>query len=38
MRFGVSAGMIVCASGTDSSSGLFLLDADEGAEPGMRIG
>jgi methionyl-tRNA synthetase len=38
MRFGVSAGMIVCASGADSSSGLFLLDADEGAEPGMRIG
>jgi methionyl-tRNA synthetase len=38
MRFGVSAGMIVCASGADSSSGLFLLDADEGAGPGMRIG
>ncbi|WP_024301741.1 methionine--tRNA ligase [Pseudogulbenkiania sp. MAI-1] len=38
MRFGVSAGMIVCASGNDSSSGLFLLDTDDGAQPGMRIG
>ncbi|SMF13723.1 methionine--tRNA ligase [Pseudogulbenkiania subflava] len=38
MRFGVSAGMIVCASGNDSGSGLFLLDTDDGAQPGMRIG
>ena len=38
MRFGVSAGMIVCASGMDDSEGLFLLDTDEGARPGMRIG
>ncbi|MFC3533891.1 methionine--tRNA ligase [Vogesella facilis] len=38
MRFGVSQGMIVCASGTEDGSGLFLLDADDGAEPGMRIG
>ncbi|MCG8995441.1 methionine--tRNA ligase [Laribacter hongkongensis] len=38
MRFGVSAGMIVCASGVDDSEGLFLLDTDEGARPGMRIG
>ncbi|AXK40652.1 methionine--tRNA ligase [Crenobacter cavernae] len=38
MRFGTSSGMIVCASGADDQSGLFLLDADEGAEPGMRIG
>lgn len=29
MRFGVSAGMIVCASGVDDSEGLFLLDTDE---------
>ncbi|NDV11739.1 methionine--tRNA ligase [Crenobacter caeni] len=38
MRFGVSAGMIVCASGTDDAQGLFLLDTDAGAQPGMRIG
>ncbi|SCK04998.1 methionine--tRNA ligase [Vogesella sp. LIG4] len=38
MRFGVSQGMIVCASGVEDGTGLFLLDADEGAEPGMRIG
>lgn len=38
MRFGVSQGMIVCASGVEDGSGLFLLDADDGAEPGMRIG
>nr|WP_294864176.1 methionine--tRNA ligase [uncultured Pseudogulbenkiania sp.] len=38
MRFGVSAGMIVCASGNDDTSGLFLLDTDDGAQPGMRIG
>ncbi|MEQ6291814.1 methionine--tRNA ligase [Vogesella sp. GCM10023246] len=38
MRFGVSQGMIVCASGVEDGSGLFLLDADDGAQPGMRIG
>ncbi len=38
MRFGVSQGMIVCASGADDNSGLFLLDVDQGAAPGMRIG
>lgn len=38
MRFGVSQGMIVCASGTDDSQGLFLLDTDDGAVPGMRVG
>ena len=38
MRFGVSQGMIVCASGPEGNSGLFLLDADDGAQPGMRIG
>ncbi len=38
MRFGVSQGMIVCASGNDDSSGLFLLDTDDGAQPGMRVG
>ena len=38
MRFGVSQGMIVCASGAEDGSGLFLLDVDQGAQPGMRIG
>ncbi|MDN0073825.1 methionine--tRNA ligase [Crenobacter sp. SG2303] len=38
MRFGVSAGMIVCASGVDDGEGLFLLDVDEGVKPGMRVG
>nr|WP_047243810.1 methionine--tRNA ligase [Chromobacterium subtsugae] len=38
MRFGVSQGMIVCASGTDDSEGLYLLDVDAGVKPGMRIG
>ncbi|WP_147694692.1 methionine--tRNA ligase [Vogesella mureinivorans] len=38
MRFGVSQGMIVCASGNDDNSGLFLLDTDDGAQPGMRVG
>nr|MBP6562389.1 methionine--tRNA ligase subunit beta [Neisseriaceae bacterium] len=37
MRFGVSEGMIVCASGTDSKDGLFLLDVDAGAQTGMRV-
>ncbi|MDF0606817.1 methionine--tRNA ligase [Neisseriaceae bacterium TC5R-5] len=37
MRFGVSQGMIICASGQDDSEGLFLLDVDQGAKPGMRI-
>ena len=37
MRFGVSEGMIVCASGTADDSGLFLLDVDAGAAPGMRV-
>lgn len=38
MRFGVSQGMIVCASGADASEGLFLLDVDDGVKPGMRVG
>lgn len=37
MRFGVSQGMILCASGVDDGSGLFLLDVDQGAKPGMRV-
>ncbi|MAF06567.1 MAG: methionine--tRNA ligase [Acidiferrobacteraceae bacterium] len=37
MRFGVSNGMILAASGTDDAGGIFLLAPDEGAEPGMRV-
>ncbi len=35
MRFGVSAGMVLCATG--SENGLFLLAADSGAQPGMKV-
>jgi len=35
MRFGVSAGMVLCASG--SEGGVFLLDVDSGAQPGMKV-
>ena len=35
MRFGVSEGMVLCASGV--GAGLFLLSPDSGATPGMRI-
>jgi methionyl-tRNA synthetase len=35
MRFGVSEGMVLCASG--EASGLFVLSPDSGAQPGMRI-
>ncbi len=34
MRFGVSEGMILSAG---SDGGLFLLDADDGAKPGMPV-
>jgi methionyl-tRNA synthetase len=34
MRFGVSAGMVLAASGGD---GIFLVSPDSGAEPGMRV-
>jgi methionyl-tRNA synthetase len=36
MRFGVSEGMVLCASGADGE-GLFLLATDSGAKPGMKI-
>ncbi len=36
MKFGLSEGMIVCASGGDTP-GLFLLSPDSGATPGMRL-
>ncbi len=35
MRFGVSEGMVLAASG--DGPGIFLLDADTGAAPGMRV-
>ncbi len=35
MRFGISEGMVLCAGEGDS---LYLLEPDEGALPGMRIG
>jgi methionyl-tRNA synthetase len=35
MRFGISEGMVLCASG--EASGLFLLSPDPGAQPGMKV-
>jgi len=35
MRFGVSEGMVLCASG--DGAGVFLLSADDGVQPGMKI-
>ncbi len=35
MRFGLSEGMVLAASGEDS--GLFLIHPDRGASPGMRV-
>jgi methionyl-tRNA synthetase len=35
MRFGLSEGMVLAASG--SASGIYLLSPDSGAEPGMRV-
>jgi methionyl-tRNA synthetase len=39
MRFGVSEGMVLCASGKadGNDSSVFLLSADAGVQPGMRI-
>ena len=37
MRFGISEGMVLCASGKDDSEGVYLLSPDSGAKPGMRI-
>jgi len=40
MKFGLSEGMVLSASHTDEKSnpGIFLLSADTGATPGMRVG
>jgi methionyl-tRNA synthetase len=39
MKFGVSEGMVLCASGKDEKAqpGLYLLEPVSGAQPGMRI-
>lgn len=37
MKFGVSEGMVLCASSPDSNSGLYILEPWPGAMPGMRI-
>jgi len=37
MRFGVSEGMVLCASGSDDQGGVFLLSADAGVQPGMKV-
>ncbi|WP_091907355.1 methionine--tRNA ligase [Chitinasiproducens palmae] len=39
MKFGVSEGMVLAASAADekASPGLYVLEADAGAQPGMRI-
>lgn len=37
MRFGVSNGMVLAASGKDDIGGVFVLCPDEGAQPGMRV-
>jgi methionyl-tRNA synthetase len=39
MKFGVSEGMVLCASGKDEKAnpGLYLLEPVPGAQPGMRI-
>jgi methionyl-tRNA synthetase len=36
MRFGVSQGMVLCASG-DEGPDVFLLSPDAGAQPGMKV-
>ena len=39
MKFGVSEGMVLAASAADdqTSPGLYVLEPDDGAEPGMRV-
>ena len=37
MRFGVSEGMLLSASGADDKDGLFILEPQVGAKPGMRL-
>jgi methionyl-tRNA synthetase len=38
MKFGISAGMVLAASGSEEKNpGLFLLSPDSGATPGMKV-
>ena len=37
MKFGVSEGMVLAASGSDDKKGIFLLEPYPGAEPGMLV-
>jgi methionyl-tRNA synthetase len=37
MKFGVSEGMVLAASAPDDGSGVFLLEPQAGAAPGMRV-
>ena len=37
MRFGVSQGMVLCANGDNDANAVFLLAADSGAQPGMKV-
>jgi methionyl-tRNA synthetase len=43
MKFGVSEGMVLAASGSQSGTeagdgpGIFLISPDSGAKPGMRV-
>ena len=38
MKFGMSEGMVLAASDADGKApGIYLLSADSGAQPGMRI-
>jgi methionyl-tRNA synthetase len=38
MKFGLSEGMVLAASDEEGARpGLFLLDPDAGAQPGMRV-
>ena len=37
MKFGLSEGMVLAASGEAVDSGIFLLDPHAGAQPGMKV-
>jgi len=37
MKFGVSEGMVLAASGEDAGGGIYLVGPGAGAQPGMRV-
>jgi methionyl-tRNA synthetase len=37
MKFGVSEGMVLAASGAEDKNGIFLLEPHAGARPGMLV-